>query len=173
MHVFVCLLIEWGYSVTYTDTCRNIVNTIMTNEHASLEKYNSHTLFKMVAKGLQKGYEWEVSWNLNIHCNIFAPSSSVFSSTSFSFSLAAQPGALVLTASNCNKWLQTLTPTNWTACCAESYHCLTSTCFLWASHMHRIQPVYRQGYPLISSTGCTCSLIDGWVGGQYATTEQY
>ena len=24
--------------------------------------------------------------------------------------------------------------------------------------------------PLISSTGCTCSLIDGWVGGQYVTT---
>ena len=36
----------------YTYTCGNIVNTIMTNEHTSLEKYTSHTLFKMVAKGL-------------------------------------------------------------------------------------------------------------------------
>ena len=37
---------------TYTYTCGNIVNTIMTNEHTSLEKYTSHTLFEMVAKGL-------------------------------------------------------------------------------------------------------------------------
>ena len=36
----------------YTYTCGNIVNTIMTNEHSSLEKYISHTLFEMVAKGL-------------------------------------------------------------------------------------------------------------------------
>ena len=27
----------------------------MTNEHTSLEKYTSHTLFEMVAKALQKG----------------------------------------------------------------------------------------------------------------------
>ena len=33
----------------------------MTSEHTSLEKYTSHTLFEMVAKGLQKGYVWEVS----------------------------------------------------------------------------------------------------------------
>ena len=30
--------------------------TIMTNEHTSLEKYTSHTLFEMVVKGLRKGY---------------------------------------------------------------------------------------------------------------------
>ena len=40
----------------YTYTCGNIVNTIMTNEHSSLEKYTSHTLFDMAAKGLRKGY---------------------------------------------------------------------------------------------------------------------
>ena len=69
-------------------------STIMTNEHASLEKYTSHTLFEMVAKGLRKGYVWEVSWRLNRDCNILTPSSSVFSSTSFSFCRTAQPGAL-------------------------------------------------------------------------------
>ena len=37
----------------------------MTNENTSLEKYTSHTLFEMVAKGLQKGHVWEVSWRLN------------------------------------------------------------------------------------------------------------
>ena len=72
---------------------------------------------------------------------------------------------LVLTASNCNK----LTPTNWSSCRTGLYHCLTSTWFLWASYLHRIQPVHGQGYTLISSTGCTCSLIDDWVGAQYVT----
>ena len=66
----------------------------MTNEHASLEKYTSHTLFEMVVKGLRKGYVWEVSWRLNIDCNILTPSSSVFSSTPFSFCWSTQPGAL-------------------------------------------------------------------------------
>ena len=31
-------------------------STIMTNEHTSLEKYTSQTLFEMAAKGLRKGY---------------------------------------------------------------------------------------------------------------------
>ena len=51
-------------------------------------------------------------------------------------------------------WLQ-LTQTS---CRTGLYHCLTYTCFLWASHLHRIQPVHSQGYPLIYSTGCTCYL---------------
>ena len=38
------------------------------------------------------------------------------------------------------------------------YNCSTPTYFLWASHLHSIQPVDSQGYPLISSTGCTCYL---------------
>ena len=63
-----------------------------------------------------------------------------------------------------------LTPTNWPSCHTGLYHYLTSTCFLWASHLHPIQPVHSQGYTLISSTGCTCSLIEGWVGGQYVTS---
>ena len=66
---------------------------------------------------------------------------------------------LVLTASNCKNWLQT----SWTSCRTGLYHCLTPTCFLWASHLHRIQPIHGQGDTLISSTGCTCFLIDGWV----------
>ena len=36
----------------YAYTCGNIVNTIITREHTSLEKYISHTLFEMVAKVL-------------------------------------------------------------------------------------------------------------------------
>ena len=89
----------------------------------------------LYSKGLPKGYVWEVSWRPNKDCNILTPSSSGYSSTSFPFCWAAQPGftvsrkpsvwELVLTASNCNK----LTPTNWTSCRTGLYHCLTSTCF--------------------------------------------
>ena len=62
-------------------------------------------------------------------------------------------------------WLQLTEP----LCGPGLYNCLTSTCFLWVSHLHPIQPVHSQGYTLISSTGCTCSSIDGWVEGQYDT----
>ena len=64
----------------------------MTNEHTSLEKYTSHTLF---SKGLRKGCErvvW-VRWvGDGTDCNILTPSSYDYSSTSFSFCWAAQPG---------------------------------------------------------------------------------
>ena len=43
-------------------------------------------------------------------------------------------------------------------CGTGLYNRLTPTCFLWASHLHPIQPVHNQGYTLISSTGCTCYL---------------
>ena len=78
----------------YTYTCGNIVNTIMTNEHTSLEKYTPLTLYP---KWLRKGYErfmcerWVGDWT---NCNILTPSSFVFSSTSFSFCWAAQSGVL-------------------------------------------------------------------------------
>ena len=49
-------------------------------------------------------------------------------------------------------------PTNWLPVTPGLYNCLTPTCFLWASHLHSIQPVNSQGYPLISSTRCTCYL---------------
>ena len=106
---------------------------------------------------------WVGDWT---DCNILTPSSSVFCSTSFSFCWAAQPEVLraqapclelVLTASNCKSNFNCLTltePVRGTGL----YNYLTSTCFLWASHLHRIQPVHGQGYILISSTGCTCYL---------------
>ena len=83
-----CIFTTMIYIYNYAET----KSTIMTNEHASLEKYTSHTLFKMVAKGLRKCYVWGVSWRLNSDSNILTPSFSVFSSTSFSLCWAAQPG---------------------------------------------------------------------------------
>ena len=120
----------------------------MTNEHTSLEKYTSHTLFERVTKGSSERDELETEQT----ATYWPSSSSVFSSTSFSFCWAAQPGVLraqalcwelVLTVSNCNsnfncKWLK-LTRTVYGT---GLYNCFTSTCFLWTSHLHRIQPVH-------------------------------
>ena len=169
-----CCIVTTIYN--YTHIHAETKSTIMTNEHTSLKKYTSHTLFKMVAKGLRKGFVWEVSWRLNKDCNILTPSSFVFSSTSFSFCWAAQSGVLrahspLLGAGSLNSilsptnWLQT----NWTSYRTGLYHRLTSNCFLWESHLHPIQLVHSQGYTLISLTGCTSSLIDGCVEGQYVT----
>ena len=116
---------------------------------------------------------WVGDWT---DCNILTLSSSDYSSTSFSFCSAAQPGVLraqalcwelVFTASNCNS--NKLTPSNSNCLWHRVISFLTTTYFSWASQLHRIQPVHGQGYILISSTGCTCFLINGWVRGQYVT----
>ena len=72
---------------------------------------------------------------------------------------------LILTASNCNK----LIPTNWTSCRTGFYHCLTSTTSCERRICTQFNPSTVNGYTLISSTGYTSSLIDGWVEGQYVT----
>ena len=117
---------------------------------------------------------WVGDWT---NCNILTPSSFVFSSTSFSFCWAAQSGVqrayspLQGAGSLYSILSPTLTDSNLTepVCGPGLYNYLTPNCFLWASHLHPIQLVHSQGYTLISSTGCTCSLIDGWVEGQYVT----
>ena len=59
----------------------------MTNGLSFFRKNIPHTLFERVAKGLC------VSGRLKQNCNILTPRFSGYSSTSFSFSWAAQPGA--------------------------------------------------------------------------------
>ena len=126
----------------------------MTNEHTFFRKlYLSH----FIRKGCERVVceRWVGDWT---DCNILTPSSSIFSSTSFPFCWAAQPGVLsaqafcrelVLTALNCNSnfnnnWLQ-LTQT---VCGTGLYNCLSSTCFSWASLLHRIQPVHMSRWYL-------------------------
>ena len=137
-------------------------------------------------------------------CHILTLSSSDHSSSSSSFCWAAQPGSwgpkpsvwrwlslqqlrlelelnsacleLQLTQTVCGTWL---------------YNCLTPTCFLGASHLHRIQPVHRSRwysdifdrmhlFPLFLCLFTQVHLlIDGPVEGQYVTdrhcsnTKQY
>ena len=89
---------------------------------------------------------WVGDWT---DSNILTPNSSVFSSTSFSFCWAAQSGILRAHSPllGAGSLYSILSPTNWTSCRTGLYHCLISTCFMWESHLHRIQPVHSQGYP--------------------------
>ena len=62
-----------------------------------------------------------------------------------------------------------------TVCGTWLYNCLTTTCFPWASQLHRIQPIHRsRWYPDIFDRmyllfTLVHLLIDGSVEGQYAT----
>ena len=124
--------------ITYSYACRNIVNTTKTSGHTSLEKYTSHTFFEMVRKGYERVIVWGAGWKLNKDCNILTPSSSGYSSTSFSSYEAAQPGTLrarlsAESGSHCFK-LQPLTPNSdlqltQTSCSTGFYNFLTFTCF--------------------------------------------
>ena len=155
----------------YAYTHRNKINNNDERTHFFRKIYLSH----FIRNGCERVMceRWVGDWT---NCNILTPSSFVFISTSFSFCWATQSGiprahSSLLGAGSLysiwspTNWLQT----NWTSCRIGLYHCLTSTSFLWASHLHPIQPIHSQGYTLISSTGCTCSLTDGWVEGQYVT----
>ena len=86
-YLYMCCIVTTNYTHIHAET----KSTIMTNEHASLEKkYTSHTLFEMVAKGLYVRGELETEQTTTY----WPPSSSVFSSTSFSFCWATQSGVL-------------------------------------------------------------------------------
>ena len=91
-------------------------------------------------------------------CNILTPSSSDYSSTSFSFCWTAQPGVTEGRKPSVWSWFSlprtaTRTSTNWlqltrAVCGTWLYNCLPSTFFLWASQLRRIQPVHRsRWYP--------------------------
>ena len=132
----------------------------MTNEHTSLEKYTSHTLF---SKGVAKGLMFLVCerWvGDGTDCHILTPSSSVLLQNFFLILLDCSTGvqraqtlclALALTTASCpqlrlklelNSACLELQLTQ-TVCGTRLYNCLTPTCFLWASHLHRIQPVHK------------------------------
>ena len=146
----------------------------MTNEHTSLEKYTSHTLFEMVAKGLSMRGELETEQTATYWPPVPLSFAALLSRSVGLLNLGSWESIIlcwVLVLSTAS-YLQ-LTDSNWICCDPGLYNCLATTCFLLASHLHPIQHVHSQGYTLISSTGCTCSLIDSWVGGQYGTDQQW
>ena len=168
----------------------------MTNEHTSLEKYTSHTLF---SKGLWKGCVWEVSWRrretatywpqvpLTIAA-LLPHSAGLLNRGSEGPSplsgAGSHYGILSPTGTRTRTVTATRTPTNWlqltqTVCGTWLYNCLTSTCFLWASQLHRIQPVHRsRWYPNIFDRMHLLFtqvhlLIDSSIEGQYVTLQSH
>ena len=151
-------------------------DTIKTSGHSSLEKYTSHFIrkgYERVTKGI---IVWEVSWRLNRTATYWPPNSSGYSSISFPFSRAAQPGGSG--PSLC--WDMVFIPASsrqliWTSC-RRGYTIIWRPPTSCQRHnSHSIQLVNSQGYPPISSTGCTCylhrciSYFDSSAGGQYVT----
>ena len=146
--------------------------------------YLSHFI-RNGTKGLRKGYVWEVNWRLNKDSNILTPSSSGYSSTSFSSCGAAQPEALraQLSAgsdSHCFE-LQQPTPNSdlqltQTSCGTGLYHCLTYTCFSecricsqFSPSTVKVTPWYLRSDATVIYTGSFLIWQLGWVGGQYVT----
>ena len=160
------------YNYTYTYTCENIIN----NNDERTHFFRKNIPLTLYSKGLRKGCVWEVSWRLNRMQ--YWPQVPLIIGATLSHSAGLLSRGSWGPKPSAGSWFSlprtaTRTPTNWlqltpTVCGTGLYNCLSSTCFLWASQLHRIQPVHGQGI-LISSTGCTCFLIDGWIEGQYVT----
>ena len=127
----------------------------MTNEHASSEKYTSHTLFERVAKGLCVRGKLETEQTATYWPQIPLSLAALLSHSAGLLNRGSWGPSplweLVLTSAS---FLQISQP----VCGTRLYNCLTPTCFLWASHLHPFQLVNSQDYILISSTGCTCYL---------------
>ena len=114
----------------------------MTNERTSLEKYTSHTLFERVAKGLCVRGELETEQTATYWPQVPPTIAALLSHSAGLLnqgSWGPKPSA--------GSWFS-LPPTLWlqltrTVCGTGLYNYLTPTCFLWASHLHQIQPVHR------------------------------
>ena len=150
---------------------RKHISTIMTNEHTSLKNYTFHTLFERVAKGLCVRGELETEQTATYWPQVPLTIAALLSRSAGllnrgSWGLEPSAGSWFPLPRTTTRTSTNLPQLTRTICGTGLYNHLTSTCFLWASQLHPIQPVHV----LISSTGCTCFLIDGWVEGQYVTS---
>ena len=160
-----------GHIVTYSYACSNIVNTTMTRGHSSLKNIPL-TLFERVTKGF---YVWKVSWRQNKAATYWPPLSG-YSSISFSFCWAAQPGAR-FSLLKLEHWLQTLISNlPRTSCRTGLYNCLKSTCFSerrictqFNPSTVKVIPWYLRPDAPVFYTGSFLIWQLGRVGGQYVT----
>ena len=116
--------------------------------------YLSYFILKRVAKGLCVKGELETKQT----ATYWPPVPLTIAALLFSFCWAAQPGGDKPSAGSWFSlpWTATQTSTG-----TDAHLLLVATTITPNST--------RQGDTLISSTGCTCFLIDGWVEGQYVT----
>ena len=141
---------------SYADACRNILNTIKTSRHSSLEKYTSHFIWKG-SKGLQKVLSVRGELESEQNCNTLTPPPTLLATAAF---LSRSPGLLNRGpggGSLC--WDIVLLPASslqliWTSC-RRGYIIIWHPPTSCERHnSHSIQPFDSQGCLLISSTGC-------------------
>ena len=157
--------------------------------HFFIKKYTSHTLF---SKGLRKGWCWlcvRGELETGTDCNILTQSSSVLWQHVFLILLSWSTGVLRAQAlflslrrlvPNCDWNSNCDCNSNWTLPASNS-NCLKpsvtpgyvivwhSPAFCGCHVCAGFNPSTGQGDIPISSTGCTCFLINGSVEGQYVT----
>ena len=142
----------------YTYTCGNKINNNDERTHFFRKIYLSHFIrngCKRVVRGELETEQTATYWPPVPLSLAALLSRSAGLLNRGSWGPIALCWVLVLsTASYLQLWLQLTQP----VCGTGLHNCLTSTCFLWASLLHPIQPVHSQSYTLISSTGCTCYL---------------
>ena len=122
----------------------------MTTEHTSLEKYTSHTLFS------KKGWYWlcvrgelETEQTATYWPQVPLTIAALLPHSVGLLNWGPEGPSLLSGAGshstgNCDSnWLQLKLQLTQTICDTWLYNCLMPTCFLWASHLHRIQPVHR------------------------------
>ena len=127
----------------YTYTCGNKINNNDERKHFFRKIDLSHFIrngCERVAKGLCVRGELETEKTAT-----YWPPVPFFSNTAFSFCWAVQSGILRAHSPllGAGTLYSILSPTNWPqltepVCGSGLYNCLTSTCFLWASHLHPI-----------------------------------
>ena len=141
MSFFGCIAVIQLYRYTYG----NIINNNDERKH-SLAKYTSHTLLEMVAKGLCVTGELETEQTATYWPPVPFSLSTLLSRSSELLNRGSW-GSIALcwvldlyTAS----YLQLTDSNLWISCRTGLYHCLTSTCFPRASHLHPVQSVHSQ-----------------------------
>ena len=150
-----CSIAKMWYIYNYTHIHVETKSTIMTNEHTSLEKYTSHTLFERVAKGLCVRGELENEQTATYWPQVPLSLAALLSRFARLLNWGSwRPSPLWELVLSTASYLQLTEP----VCGTRLYNCLMPTCSLWASHLHSTQPVHSQSYTLISLTRCTCYL---------------
>ena len=136
----------------FTYTCGNIFNTIKTSRYSSLEKYTPLTLFERVVCE-----RWVGDWTKLQH--IDPPQLFWLQQHFFPVLLGCSTGGLgAQSLLGHGSHFSIFSPTDWTSC-RRGYIIIWHPPTSCERHnSHSIQHIDSQGYPPVSSTGCTCYL---------------
>ena len=107
----------------------------MTNEHTSLEKYTSHTLFERFAKGLCVRGELET-----VQTATYWPQVPLTIAALLSHSAGLLNRGSWGPKPSAGSWFSLPRTATRTVCGTGLYNCLMYTCFPWASQLHWFNP---------------------------------